>query len=334
MYQAVVRAPEFWQQPDSLIARLLWPASLGWTAIARLRRALVRPFVAAVPVICVGNTVAGGAGKTPTALAVARWYADRGKAVHLLSRGYGGRLSGPHRVDPARDSAADVGDEPLLLAARHPTWIARDRAAGARAAVLDGATMIVLDDGFQNPGLAKTLSLLVIDGVAGIGNGSVIPAGPMREPLADALDRADAIVLIGEDRTGLRARLPEHLPVLSARIVPGSGAGLFRGERVAAFAGIGRPSKFYETLRALGAQVVATRDFPDHYRYRPEDVMGMVEHAAKRDAVLVTTAKDAVRLPPGALNMVHVLPIELEWERPEALDAVLGRAVKDQDRGA
>ncbi len=330
----VVRAPEFWQRSDSAFARLLWPVSLGWVAAARLRRALTTPFVAPVPVVCVGNAVAGGAGKTPTALRVARWYADRGVAVHLLSRGYGGRMAGPHRVDPAVDTAADVGDEPLLLASRFPAWVARDRAAGARAAAAAGAGVIVMDDGFQNPGLAKTLSLLVVDGGAGFGNGQVVPAGPMREPLDDALGRADAVVLIGEDRTGVHSRLGGRRAVLTARIVPGPDARVFKGERVAAFAGIGRPGKFYDTLRGLGAQVVATRDFPDHYRYRPEDVMAMVEHAAKRDAVLVTTAKDAVRLPPGAMNMVHVLPVELEWDDPQAVAALLGRALPETSRGA
>lgn len=330
----VVRAPEFWQRSDSAVARLLWPVSLGWVAAARLRHALATPFVAPIPVVCVGNAVAGGAGKTPTALRVARWYAERGVAVHLLSRGYGGRMAGPHRVDPASDTAADVGDEPLLLAARFPTWVARDRAAGARAAAAAGAGVIVMDDGFQNPGLAKTLSLLVVDGGAGFGNGQVVPAGPMREPLDDALDRADAVVLIGEDRTGVRSRLDGRRAVLTARIVPGPGARLFKGERVAAFAGIGRPGKFYDTLRGLGALVVATRDFPDHYRYRPEDVMAMVEHAARRDAVLVTTAKDAVRLPPAAMNMVHVLPVELEWDDPQAAAAILGRALPETSHGA
>jgi tetraacyldisaccharide 4'-kinase len=326
-----VRAPEFWQQKDSLAARLLAPAGSVWQAAARLRRALTRPWRAPVPVVCVGNLVAGGAGKTPVAIAAAQWYAARGISVHLLSRGYGGRRAGPHRVDPALDTAADVGDEPLLLAARLPAWIAQDRAAGARAAAAAGAKLIVMDDGFQNPTLAKTLSLLVVDGTQGFGNGRVIPAGPLRESVADGLARADAVVLMGEDSAGVAALVAGRLPVLRARLVPGPDAGRYRGERVAAFAGIGRPEKFYETLRALGAQIVATRDFPDHHPYQPEEVMGMVEHAARRDAVLVTTAKDAVRLPPGALAMVHVLPVELAWDDADAAAAVLARAL---DRGA
>jgi tetraacyldisaccharide 4'-kinase len=322
-----VRAPEFWQRPAGLTARLLQPAGLVYAAAGALRRTLARPYQAPVPVVCVGNLVAGGAGKTPTAVAVQRWYADRGVAAHFLSRGYGGRVAGPHRVDPATDTAADVGDEPLLLAVRAPAWVARDRAAGARAAAAAGAQLVVMDDGFQNPGLAKTLSLVVVDGAQGFGNGRVIPAGPLREPVASGLKRAQAVVLVGEDKSGVHVRLGDRLPVLAARIVPGPDAARYKGERVAAFAGIGRPGKFYDTLRALGAVVVATRDFPDHYPYTPEDIMGMVEHAAKRNAVLITTAKDAVRLPRGALNMLHVLGVELAFDDPQLAGAVLAQAL-------
>lgn len=320
-----MRAPDFWQRPGHVLTPLLWPASLAWTAAARLRRAFARPYRAPVPVICVGNLVAGGAGKTPVTLAIAKLAQARRIEVHLLSRGYGGRIAGPHRVDPARDTAEDVGDEPLLLAARAPTWIAADRAAGARAAVAAGAQLIVMDDGFQNPGLAKTLSLIVVDGGQGFGNGRVIPAGPLREPVADGLKRAQAVVLIGEDTVAIDTGT---LPVLRAQIAPGPDAERYRGERVAAFAGIGRPAKFYDTLRRLGANLVATRDFADHYRYKPEDIMAMVDHARARDAVLITTAKDAVRLPPGALNMVHVLPVELAWHDPAALDRILAPALR------
>jgi tetraacyldisaccharide 4'-kinase len=322
-----VRAPEFWRRPPGLAARLLQPLGLAYAAAGAARRVLARPYRAPVPVVCVGNLVAGGAGKTPTAIAVQRWYAGRGLAAHFLTRGYGGRVAGPHRVDPATDTAADVGDEPLLLAARAPTWVARDRAAGARAAAAAGAQLVVMDDGFQNPGLAKTLSLLVVDGAEGFGNGRAIPAGPLREPVAAGLRRAQAVVLVGEDTARVRPLLGDRLPVLQARIVPGPDAERYKGERVAAFAGIGRPAKFYDTLRALGALVVATRDFPDHYPYKPEDIMGMVEHAAGRNAVLITTAKDAVRLPAGALAMLHVLDVELAFDDPQLAGAVLAQAL-------
>jgi tetraacyldisaccharide 4'-kinase len=329
-----LRAPEFWRRPGGWAPRLLQPLGLAYAACGALRRALARPYTAPVPVVCVGNLVAGGAGKTPTAIAVQRWYAGRGVQAHFLSRGYRGRKRGPHRVDPLRDGWKDVGDEALLLAARAPAWVSRDRAAGARAAASGGAGLIVMDDGFQNPSLAKTLSLLVVDGGQGFGNGRLIPAGPLREPVASGLARAQALVLVGEDVFGLKNKLSAQLPVLTAAMVPGPDAGRYRGERVAAFAGIGRPRKFYDTLRALGAKVVATRDFPDHYPYRPEDIMGMVEHAHARDAVLITTAKDAVRLPPGALNMVHVLGVELAFDDTQLLAAVLAPALPRAKAGA
>jgi len=328
-----VRAPEFWQRRDSVLARLLAPASLAWRAGGALRRAWTAPYRAPVPVICVGNLVAGGAGKTPVALALGKRLVESGIRAHFLSRGYGGSLGGPHRVDPARDTAAAVGDEPLLLAARAPTWIARARAAGARAAVAAGAEAIVMDDGFQNPAIAKTVSLLVVDGGQGFGNGRVMPAGPLREPVAQGLDRAQAVVLVGEDTAGVAAMV-QAKPILHAQLAPGLDAERFRGERVAAFAGIGRPAKFYATLRRLGATLVATRDFADHYRYKPEDIMEMLDHARRRDAVLITTAKDAVRLPPGALNMVHVLPVELAWSDPAALDRVLAPALAGRNGGS
>ncbi len=325
-----VRAPDFWQNRDSPLGKLLQPAGSAYAACAMLLRAMAKPHRAQVPVVCIGNLVVGGAGKTPTAMAVQRWYAARGLDVHFLSRGYGGRLKGPHRVNRDADTSGDVGDEPLLLAARAATWVARDRAAGAGAAAVAGAELIVMDDGFQHHGLQKTLSLLVVDGGMGFGNRRVMPAGPLREPVSAGLKRADAVVLVGDDVSGIRATIGDRLPVLAARILPGPDGDRYKGERVAAFAGIGRPRKFYDTLRTLGAQVVATRDFPDHYRYRPEDIMDMVEHAAKRDAVLITTTKDAMRLPPGALNMLHVLGVELFFDDPQLAGAVLARALPAQ----
>ena len=211
--------------------------------------------------VCVGNLVAGGAGKTPVALSLAAHLVSRGIAVHIVTRGYGGRLGGPVRVDPARHDAAAVGDEALLLAARAPCWVARDRAGGVRAAVAAGAQMVLLDDGFQNPSIAKTLSLLVVDAEYGFGNGRVIPAGPLRESLARGLARADAIVLLeaeAQSRCLETLGIDGALPVLHAALRPVAGERL-AGSRLLAFAGIGRPEKFFSTLRALGAELVGTR---------------------------------------------------------------------------
>jgi tetraacyldisaccharide 4'-kinase len=274
-----------------------------------------------VPTLCVGNATAGGAGKTPTALALLARLQARGRSPAALLRGYGGRLRGPVRVDPAQHDAAAVGDEALLLARAAPTWVARDRLAGALAAVADGADALVLDDGFQNPHLAKDLNLLVLDGAAGLGNGRVMPAGPLREPFGRALARARAVVLIGEDRHGLAGRL-HGATVLNAELRPRGEAG-FAGRRLLAFAGIGRPGKVFETLERLGAELAATAAFADHHPYTEAELAELQRRAVRLDAELVTTEKDAVRLPPAWRARIAVLPVELAFVRPERLDALL-----------
>ncbi|MBM3486544.1 MAG: tetraacyldisaccharide 4'-kinase, partial [Alphaproteobacteria bacterium] len=278
---------------------------------------------AGVPVVCVGNVVAGGAGKTPLALAITARMQGEGRAVHFLTRGYGGRVAGPHRVAAARDEAESVGDEALLLARIAPTWVARDRIAGARAAVAAGAGLIVMDDGFQNPALAKDVAILAIDGGYGFGNGRVMPAGPLREPVADALRRADAAVVIGADAVGIARRLGDALPLFAARLEPTDAGMAIAGGRVVAFAGIGRPEKFFATLRAMGCTLVATRAFPDHARYDPDTIMDLVDRAAAANALPVTTEKDFVRLPPEARAMVRALPVRLVLAEPERFAALL-----------
>jgi tetraacyldisaccharide 4'-kinase len=277
----------------------------------------VTPGRVALPVVCIGNLVAGGAGKTPVALAVAALLRER--QPHFLTRGYGGRLRGPVRVDPSRHSAADVGDEALLLAASGPTWLARDRLAGARAAAAAGAGLIVMDDGFQNPGLHKDHSLIVVDGATGFGNGRLIPAGPLRERPEAALQRARGIVLIGADRTGLAKRLPKTVPVFGARLAPTPDAETLAGCRVAAFAGIGRPQKFFDTLTELGCAIVLQRGFADHHRYSDSEIEELAFEAAAREAILVTTAKDTVRLAPDQRALVRTVDIVLEWEGEAAI---------------
>ena len=328
----MMRAPAFWSRPPEapgLAARLLAP--LGWLygLGSRLRMALARPYRAAVPVICIGNLTAGGAGKTPTAIALVEALAARGLDPHALSRGHGGRLRGPHRVDLARDTATEVGDEPLLLAAWAPAWVARDRAAGARAAEAAGAGAIVMDDGFQNPGLAKDLSLIVVDAGQGFGNGRMIPAGPLREPPRRGIARADAVVLIGTEAEaavtltrwpGLAAK-----PVLRARLEPLATGLPLDGADVVAFAGIGRPQKFFDTLTGLGARLVGAHGFADHEPYGAAILRRLLAEARQADAMLVTTEKDAVRLPPAFRREVMALPVRLRWDDPEALALLLDR---------
>ena len=323
-----MRAPEFWQSggwPTFILA----PAGCLWALAGRLRRRLVRPWRAGVPVVCIGNLVAGGGGKTPLAIAVAQRLQALGARPHVLSRGYGGRLRGPLRVDLKRHGARDVGDEPLLIARHVPVWIGADRTASARAAVAAGATVLVMDDGFQNPHLAKDLCLVAVDGAYGLGNGRIMPAGPLREPVADGLARADAVVIVGADRHDLASRLgAPGRPVLHAVLRPPPGARVLDGAPVWAFAGIARPEKFFATLEEQGAVVVGRRTFPDHHYFDPLEIMAMVEAAHALHAELITTEKDWVRLDADARMMADALPVALELARPDLLDTLLGDALE------
>ena len=316
-----MRAPEFWHEPPGLAAGLLAPVGAAWDIAARLRRAVARPYRAPVPVLCVGNLVTGGSGKTPIVLSLAAMFSERGIAAYIVTRGYGGDLAGPVRVDPAQHDSGAVGDEALLIAARAPCWVARDRAAGIAAAAEAGAALILLDDGFQNPSVAKDLSLVVVDSEYGFGNGRVIPAGPLREPVAAGLARADAIVLIGN------APPPRELdaasrPIVRATLEPVNGA-RFTGARLAAFAGIGRPEKFFATLRRLGADLIATQSFSDHHPYRADEIAKLRETAERAAVRLVTTAKDWIRLPPGLREGIEVLEVEIRWRDAAMLQRLL-----------
>jgi tetraacyldisaccharide 4'-kinase len=314
--------PEFWAH-RGVLSTLLQPAAWLYGMAALARQRWTAPWRAPVPVICIGNLVVGGAGKTPVTLSLARRLRERGCRVHILSRGYGGGLSGPVAVDPARHTATDVGDEPLLLAEVAPCWVAHDRVAGARAAIAAGAELLLLDDGFQNPTLAKDLSLVVVDGGYGFGNGRLLPAGPLREPLIQGLARADAVVLMGDDTAGVAARVTGKL-LLRARLVP-ENAGDVAGRAVIAFAGIGRPAKFFATLESAGARVLGRHAFPDHHRYADSELARLRAAAERAGAMLVTTAKDWVRLSPKSREPAHVLRVRVAWDDAAPLDALLDR---------
>jgi tetraacyldisaccharide 4'-kinase len=327
-----MRAPEFWAH-DTLPGRLLRPLGEAYGLAGRLRRRLARPTRVAVPVVCIGNLVAGGAGKTPVAMAVAAELIARGQRPHLLCRGYRGRLPGPVRVDLARHDAAAVGDEALLLAAVAPTWCGCDRVAAARAAMAAGADLLIMDDGLQNPWLHQDLALLVVDGGFGFGNRRLLPGGPLREPLRAGFARASAIVQLGEDEVGLEALLPARLPRLRARLRPGPDAPDLRGRRVVAFAGIGRPEKFFRSLADAGALLLARHAFADHHRYRRREVQALLAEAAARDAVCVTTAKDRVRLPAELQGSITIMPVTVSWREPEALAQLLERLPNRSNAG-
>lgn len=320
--------PRWWYSRDRRVMPmtrgLLTPLSWAWAGVTARRIATAQSVDPGVPVVCVGNVTMGGAGKTPIVREIARRLGG-----HVLTRGYGGREAGPLRVDPARHTSADVGDEPLMLAADLPVWVARARPAGAKAAAEAGAPVIVMDDGHQNPSLRKALSLVVVDGETRngewpFGDGRVFPAGPMREPLKAGLARADAsIVLLPAD---LAAPDPELLaalaakPVLVARLEP---AGPPPDGPLVGFAGIGKPWKFERSLAAAGAQLADFAPFPDHFAYDAAALKLLADRAAQFDAGLVTTEKDWVRLPPDWRAKVTAWPVRARFEDEAALDTLL-----------
>ncbi|HET7714516.1 MAG TPA: tetraacyldisaccharide 4'-kinase [Bauldia sp.] len=330
-------APRFWWRPERTgAATVLWPASKLWGAAAAWRMDRPPRFRPTVPVVCIGNFVVGGAGKTPTCLTLARIARGRGLKPGFLTRGYGGSAKGPLLVDPKFHRADTVGDEALLLAASAPTVVGGDRVAGAKVLLAQGVELIVMDDGFQNPALAKDLSLVCVDAEVGIGNGMVTPSGPLRAPLAHQLRKADALIIIGEGervepliRTAARA----GRPVLRATLKPAR-VREWRKEPILAFAGIGRPEKFFASLAAVGAAVKRTVPFPDHHRFSEADAVALIARAEKDGLRLVTTEKDMARLAgaEGTLaklrEMASAFAVTLEFENPTAVAEMILAAAR------
>jgi tetraacyldisaccharide 4'-kinase len=312
-----------------MLPAILSPLSCLVAAVTARR--IGRPgWRAPVPVICCGNVTVGGAGKTTLVIDLANRLTARSVAVHILLRGYGGSSRGPRRV-MTDDPASLVGDEALLLARIAPTWIGADRAASARLAVAGGAAVLLMDDGLQNPGLAKDLSFLVIDGESGFGNGRVLPAGPLREPVAAGAARCQAAVLIGDDLSGATAWLSPDYPILRARLVQDEAIDLIKGQPVLAIAGIARPSKFFDPLVRAGVRVVETREFPDHHPFTRAELEAVLARGAELGAAVVTTPKDAVRLPADLRARFIVVGVRLDWDDPAAIEALLaGLIVPDR----
>jgi tetraacyldisaccharide 4'-kinase len=327
-----VKAPSFWSaglDPKSreaapLTRALLTP--LSWLYLWGLNRKLASavPAHATIPVICIGNVTTGGAGKTPIAEAIRERITALGLRAATLSRGHGGKLAGPLKVDPARDTFRDVGDEPLLLAATGESWIGRDRPQAATAMSADGVQAILMDDGHQNPSLAKDFTFIVVDAGAPFGNGHVLPKGPLREPVAQGLARADAVILMGDGPVppGVSA---SGKPVLRARLAATEAV---PSGPLVAFAGIGRPQRFFDSLKEAGADLRDSIPFADHHPYSSDDLAFLRKLAAGDAARLVTTSKDHVRLPAPMRAETLVHPVKAVFEDPQALDALLAPIFK------
>lgn len=328
-------APPFWWEKPDWRAWVLSPFSLAYGAVAswRMRKAPRQEVMA--PVLCVGNLTVGGEGKTPVCIALAHEARRQNLKPGFLSRGFGGSFSAPHLVDLEHDTARHVGDEPLLLARHAPVVVTPDRLAGAMRLLQEGCNFIIMDDGFQSARIHMDYALIVVDARRGLGNGHVIPGGPMRAPLVEQLRFATAILTIGEGDGAarvVRRASRAGRPVAAAHIRPLEGHDLV-GRRVAAFAGIGNPQKFYRTLEELGAEVVATRDFPDHHAFSHEDFADLEELAGEHGAELVTTEKDMVRLTSGTADArefaakLRVLPVEARFETNETPAAIIRETV-------
>lgn len=329
--RAAMKMPRFWRRSpggfDLLLCILLAP--LGWlyALIVYSRLAFAKPKAVKPVVLCVGNAVVGGSGKTPVCLALGRRAVERGIKVHYLTRGYGGTTTGPVAVDPVRHSAQDVGDEALLLAAIAPTWVSAIRLSGAQMAAATGAELIIMDDGLQNPSLRKSYSILTVDGTFGFGNRLPMPAGPMREFLGTALARVDRCLITGTVEQTVEDQLVRRKPVSRAVLAPSDPLKPYEHKPVVAFAGIGQPEKFFTMLKDADLEVTEAIGFSDHHAYSESDIGRLRDLASKHRAVLLTTMKDFVRLPVPFRAEVNAVAVKLIFRNEDDCDVILDEAM-------
>lgn len=324
-----MRAPEFWDNPHSRLTRLLSPLSWVYKKVVAFKQKKAHPYQAKIPVICVGNLTVGGTGKTPVCLALADLLEKHKKSFYFLTRGYKGKKQNL-LVNAAQHNALDVGDEALLLAKKAPTIVDAKRARGAQTAERAGAHNLILDDGFQNTSLVKTFSFLVVDGKRGFQNQHLLPAGPLREPILQALNRADALIIAGKDKWGVERFLKKNavdIAVLTGQFMPDfSQLDALKGKQVLAFAGIGQPDKFFDMLQKYGVVVACKEVFPDHYMYSQFDIDRLLQKAG--DMPIVTTAKDAVKIPKSFAKNIIVIEGGFVFDNPNMVLNLLMGIVK------
>lgn len=320
--------PSFWNaSTPGWQAKMLSPVSWALSGLGSIRAMRARPYTAGIPVLCCGNLSVGGTGKTILVRDLASRLKARGETPHVLSRGYGGRLTGPIRVDPFHHTARDVGDEPFMLAQDFPVWIGTDRGETARLAVESGASCLIMDDGLQNLTLKQTFRVVTIDGAIGLGNGLTLPAGPLRESAARGLGRVNAAVMIGRDAMELSHTLPNVLARYDTKLIPAATIRRLQGKQVIAFAGIGRPAKFFDMLTESGTPPMRCIAFNDHHDYTARDCRRLSVLASQPGTILVTTRKDWVKLPDWLRDDVTVIDVELLWAEPDAPERLLDRVM-------
>ena len=332
-----MRPPNFWfAKTHSFFSLLMEPISWSYGLVHKSRYKRTKPWSAPIPVICIGNLLVGGQGKTPVAISIGQFLTNKGIKIHFLSRGYGGVIKGPIRVNLSKHTSNDVGDEPLLLAQECETWVSSNRALGIQSAYQGGAEVIITDDGFQDPSINKDLSIIVIDGEVGFGNGRLLPSGPLRENIYFGLSRAQAVVIIGNDHFNIKEKLNEFLSnqqnntlkIFEATIIPKTNIEKLKNKRLYAFSGIGRPKKFFDTLERIGSCVIAKINFKDHHQFSQREVKNLVKSAKKQEALLVTTSKDYARLSNDQKKHVTEILVKIKWKNINDLKILLEKYLR------
>lgn len=313
----IFKAPQFWNK-KGILSKILSPFSYAYLKLSHWKRDQIQPTKLPVPVVCVGNLVLGGAGKTPTVIAIVDILKKMGHKPHIISRGYGAVVQGLKKVDPIRHHYLQVGDEPMMLSQFAPTWVSSNRTKAAKAAIVEGATVIVMDDGFQSNYLYKDLNILVIDALQGFGNERVFPAGPLREPIEDGVARANLCVVIGE--TSFHHELLDS--TIHARFKPKQVLEN-KGERVIAFAGLGYPEKFKRSLEMAGYKIIDFIPYADHYPYTITEIERLIRKAQSKNAKLITTSKDAIRIPAHYLSKINIFKVSLEFDEYDLMEGAI-----------